>query len=448
MSEDSRYVYIPRPQSIAEPGVIPAGPLLFTDALRDQRRWSAYYGQPRGTLAPSIIGFRGLGALPSQTVLPGYSVSRGGDYGRRHDGGQVRRGGPAPFPSSAGAYFGPTQYGMSFANEGALWAANRSRVGVPGARRGAYNYEYPGRDGTYGLGQCGPMGCPCTGLGSCCSSCARGGPCAGKGTAGLYSSIQTPTNGYGVPVLVGAGIGYLTERKTGALVGAALGAFFRWVWGKAEPTVMPIVDAVTPTPVSGFTDDFRWNPTMTATDSSLSKAQFRTLQAILVIGAAALALKVGKTIARRKNNGRPRRRQRGTRAMVARAGYEKGLTGEAPYGQLARMSPKDKQAYLRGYARGERRLTGEFDIVGVTPQGVTTRRRNGTSRKRLLQIARAHLRAPEYTKREEKYRRMLEAAADEAGLTPVQLEQIQLEAIRQMGGYMRPLRRKRNQRSR
>lgn len=197
----AQYNYIPARASLLDYRVVPARPAFYAPAALSFNRWSAYYGQPRTTLAPAKIGLAGLGA--------------------------------------------------------------------------------------------------------CCSSCAAGGPCEAcpqAGVGGLYSSFQDSTSGYGMPVLVGAGIGYLTEKKTGAVVGGLLGAFFRWAWGQAEPTVMPIVEAVTPAGTAGFTDEFAWNPTMGEGDTTMDRAAFRTLQLIFLVGATTLALKVGKTVMARKSN--------------------------------------------------------------------------------------------------------------------------------------------------
>jgi len=153
--------------------------------------------------------------------------------------------------------------------------------------------------------------------------------------SGLYSSFQDSTSGYGMPVLVGAGIGYLTEKKTGAIVGGLLGAFFRWAWGQAEPTVMPIVEAVTPAGTSGFTDEFSWNPTMGEGDTTMDRAAFRTLQLIFLVGATTLAVKVGSKLMKRKAN---RRRARNGTTDLHTLMREAGEAGDQGTVDLVRRA--------------------------------------------------------------------------------------------------------------
>lgn len=195
----------------------------------------------------------------------------------------------------------------------------------------------PMQIGLHGLG----------GLAACCAACAAGRACTGclNGittgryiTTGVFSpgvsgiqeiatSIQDKTDGYGVPVLIGASIGYLAKKKSGAVAGALAGAGLTWAFGRyVQPIVASVFGAGS---LGGFRDDFRLNPAMTDADTPLDRSAFRFLQLILIVGASTLAFKVLK---KRNPNGRRRNaRQKAERAYHYRGLVERGRRWASGY---------------------------------------------------------------------------------------------------------------------
>lgn len=151
------------------------------------------------------------------------------------------------------------------------------------------------------------------------------------GLNGPFEAIQSHTQGYGIPVILGASIGYLTEKKTGAIAGAIIGALAKWGWDRwGAPwlgAARALTSSLTPPGVSGFMDEFQWNPEMGAADSTMDRSAYRTLQIIMVVGIATLGLKLAKVYKRGGLTKNRSRRRRNGRTALPRWNDKRGWTG-------------------------------------------------------------------------------------------------------------------------
>lgn len=210
-------------------------------------------------------------------------------------------------------------------------------------RRTPYWYQprgtlAPYQFGVHGLGR----------LGACCASCAQGKACEGQAAGCLggvpvrvqdlgafdimsvVSSAQSHTQGYAVPVAIGATVGYLTDKKSGLVLGAVAGAALKWAYGRY---ISPVVSSFG---VDGFRDDIRFNPAMSPLDSPLDRSAFRFLQLILLTGVTTLAVKVLRKRSR-KANGRKngRRRNPGKARLSIKSHTYRGKPGFLLFGRDA-----------------------------------------------------------------------------------------------------------------
>lgn len=205
-------------------------------------------------------------------------------------------------------------------------------------RRTPYWYQprgtlAPYQFGVHGLGR----------LGACCASCAQGKACEGQAAGCLggvpvrvqdlgafdimsvVSAAQSHTQGYAVPVAIGATVGYLTDKKSGLVLGAIAGAALKWAYGRY---ISPVVSSFG---VDGFRDDIRFNPAMSPLDSPLDRSAFRFLQLILLTGVTTLAVKVLRKKNRKANGRRWNGKKREVRAYYYRGLIERGRQWKEGY---------------------------------------------------------------------------------------------------------------------
>lgn len=310
--------FVPVRRMISDPGYVPASPWIATDASRNYNRRTPFWFQPRGTLAPVQIGVHGLG----EPRVPGYTGGSGG--------------GSAPG-------------GNDYAATGRYGSGPGYRTQGPSGRRPQYwNQTDPSNTLPMFRYRTAPMIPGVTyrpggfaGLSACCAACASGKACTGcldgiyrVATMGRVAGVgsienviaqaQRTTSGYAIPVAIGATIGYLSEKKTGLVVGAIAGAALKWAYGRwVSPIVTPVVETLTPPGVSGWREDIAWNPAMSEQDSAMDRSAFRFLQAIFIVGAATLALKAAKSagVIGRKRNER-KRNPVGARYRIKGYAYE------------------------------------------------------------------------------------------------------------------------------
>lgn len=220
--------------------------------------------------------------------------------------------------------------------------------------------------GLDGTGCCGAVpGTAFPALSGCCASCDRGGPCRGAGgcggcdcagaggcggcdCSGVGELSMWEAQSYVLPVLVGAGLGYLARGSLlGTAIGGLLGAGAYWAYNRVETGIVAAVSAVAsgqapgqqpaarlanPRPLpglSGFLNDLdpRPGPGEDAT-AAHSRASFRYLQLGVALSAVALFFEVttrrrGSAAARTTNKRRSRRRN-GRR-------YEVGISSQHRY---------------------------------------------------------------------------------------------------------------------